>query len=440
MIPRRRNLFARLLLAISALVFLTGLALNLPFLQDKLGWRISDLRARIKYAISPPEQAVFTPDPTIVAAVQGTVQAFTPTPHDTPVPTQGPTDTPAPSSTPTITPTPLPGSVVLQGVHYEDQHGRWNYCGPANFSMALNFWGWQGDRDVLGAALKPTDIDKNVMPYEFRDYIQEQVPGIGAQLRFGGDIELLKKLVAAGYPVVAEKGYFTTDSQGKYSWLGHYQFVTGYDDSEQVLIVQDTYIKDGENHRFAYEDFTAGWRAFNYLFVVVYPQDQEAQVMDLLGPWADADWATSHALEVAQAETEGPSGNDLFFAWFNVGTSHVNLRQYVDAAYAYDYAFTVYADLPSEPPRPYRMLWYQSWPYWAYYYSARYQDVINLANTTLQDTISEPVLEESLYWRAMARYAIGEIGNAVQDFQDSLKVHPDFAPTLYQMEQLGIPE
>lgn len=430
----------KVLLAFSFTIFAIGLALNLPFLQEHLGWRISDLRARIKYALSPPEEAVFTPNPTIVAAVQGTVRAFTPTSSSTPFPTRGPTETPAPSATPTITPTPLPAAVSLEGVRYEDQHGRWNYCGPANFSMALNFWGWSGNRDVLGAELKPMDVDKNVMPYEFRDYIQEEVPGIGALLRFGGDIDLLKKLVAAGYPVVAEKGYFTTDSQGKYSWLGHYQFVTGYDDAEGALIVQDTYIKDGENHHFPYEDFTAGWRAFNYVFVVVYPQDREAQVLDLLGPWADADWATAHALEVAETETQELSGNDLFFAWFNVGTSHVNLRQYVDAAYAYDYAFTLYADLPAEPPRPYRMLWYQSWPYWAYYYSARYQDVINLANTTLQDTISEPVLEESLYWRAMARYAIGEIGNAVQDFRASLKVHPDFAPTLYQMEQLGISE
>jgi tetratricopeptide (TPR) repeat protein len=440
MIRKQRNPFVKVLLAFSFIVFAIGLALNLPFLQEHLGWRISDLRARIKYALSPPEEAVFTPNPTIAAAVQGTVGAFTPTASVTPVPTRGATATPAPSATPTITPTPLPSSVSLEGVRYEDQHGRWNYCGPANFSMALNFWGWQGNRDVLGAELKPMDVDKNVMPYEFRDYIQEEVPGIGALLRFGGDIDLLKKLVAAGYPVVAEKGYFTTDAQGKYSWLGHYQFVTGYDDAEGTLIVQDTYIKDGENHHFPYEDFTAGWRAFNYLFVVVYPQDQEAQVLDLLGPWADTDWATSHALEVSQTETQELSGNDLFFAWFNVGTSHVNLRQYVDAAYAYDYAFTLYADLPAEPPRPYRMLWYQSWPYWAYYYSARYQDVINLANTTLQDTISEPVLEESLYWRAMARYAIGEIGNAVEDFRASLKVHPDFPPTVYQMEQLGISE
>ena len=45
------------------------------------------------------------------------------------------------------------------------------------------------------------------------------------------------------------------------------------------------------------------------------------------------------------------------------------------------------------------MMWYQTGPYKAYYYTNRFADVINLADTTLNDTIAEPVLEESLYWR-----------------------------------------
>jgi len=60
--------------------------------------------------------------------------------------------------------------------------------------------------------------------------------------------------------------------------------------------------------------------------------------------------------------------------------------------------------------RPYRIMWYQSGPYFAYYYSARYQDVINLADTTLYKTIAQPTLEESLYWRAWRIRAWPEIG------------------------------
>jgi hypothetical protein len=46
------------------------------------------------------------------------------------------------------------------------------------------------------------------------------------------------------------------------------------------------------------------------------------------------------------------------------------------------------------------MMWYQTGPILPVY-SGRYI-VWNLADTTLEETISEPVLEESLYWRRMA--------------------------------------
>ena len=52
---------------------------------------------------------------------------------------------------------------------------------------------------------------------------------------------------------------------------------------------------------------------------------------------------------------------------------------------------------------PFRMMWYQTGPYFAYYYAGRYQDVINLAN--VNKTIAQPTLEESLYWRGMAEAA-----------------------------------
>jgi tetratricopeptide (TPR) repeat protein len=411
-------------------------AYQLPPIHSRLAWRVDELRTRIKYALNPPDEAVFVPG-------GGTPQIpSTPSPTSSPAPTAtppGPTETPLPSPTPTISPTPLPEQVMLEGVKYEDQHGRWNYCGPANLSMALTFWGWEGNRDVVGKAIKPNDDDKNIMPYEMQDFVSAQAPGLNALLRYGGDIELLKRLVAAGFPVVAEKGYYEYDYTGKLGWLGHYQFVTGYDDAKGVLIVQDTYIKDGKNHEFEFNDFIEGWRSFNYVFLVVFPQERADELYDRLGPYADPDWATRHALEVAQSEADSLSGIDQFFAWFNVGTSHVNLLEYADAANAFDYALgTLYPNLPEDKMRPYRVMWYQTWPYWAYYYTGRYQDVINLAQTTLYDTISEPVLEESFYWRGLAREAIGDTQGAIDDFRQSVRLNQNFAPGWEQLNRLGV--
>lgn len=423
-------------IGIPTLILLAIGVYHLPPVHDRLAWRVDNLRTQIKYFFSPPDQAVFQPteQALIESIVAATMQAHTPTPTST----ASATPTPGPTLAPTLTPTPLPASVALSGVKYEDQYNRWNYCGPASFSMALTFWGWDGNRDVIGKAIKPNDKDKNVMPYELQDYITENVPGLGSVIRPGGDIDLLKRLVAAGFPVVAEKGYYEYDYTGKLGWMGHYQFVTGYDDAERVLIVQDTYL-DGPNFRIPYEKFIEGWRSFNYVFIVVYPLEREGEVLSLLDPWADADWAARRALEAAQAESQSLSGIDRFFAWFNVGTSHVALRQYADAAIAYDYAFSLYAALEdNDTTRPYRIMWYQTGPYFAYFYTNRFSDVISLATTTLEDTISEPVLEESLVWRARAYYMIGNTQAAIDDYRAALKVHRGFLPALQGLQELGV--
>ena len=446
--PAMRYRFrSKYLLVIPVLCVLAVVLYNVPFVHSRLAWRIENLRVRIQYAINPPEEAVFQPQEQVQlenqvdAIVNATLTAHAPTLTPmllNPTPTQsGPTPTPMSSPTPTLPPTPLPDAIRLEGVKYEDQHNRYNFCGPANLSMALTFWDWDGNRDTVGEYVKSNKDDKNVMPYELQDFVQSQTDGHGALIRYGGDTNLLKKLVAGGFPVVTEKGYYTYDMTGRYGWLGHYQFVTGYDDTKGVLVVQDTYIPQGENHEFTYKEFNDGWRSFDNLFMVVYPREREGELLRLLGDYADTDWSSRKALEVATNETSTLTGVEQYFAAFNVGTSHVNLKEYVDAAYAYDYAFQLYANLPKDDLRPFRMLWYQTGPYFAYYYSGRYQDVIDLANITF-DTVGDDVLEETWYWRGMAELALGQTDAAIADFRESVRLHPDFTPGLYQLEQLGV--
>ena len=329
-----------------------------------------------------------------------------------------------------------------------DQRDRWNYCAPANLTMALNFWGWKGNRDDVAKVVKPGEndpsksfidrgrTDRNVMPYELEDFVNDETE-YRALSRYGGDIDLLKALVAAGFPPIAEKGYYEADFRGKVGWLGHYQFVTGYDDARGEVIVQDTW-NDGPNFRIPYDKFMEGWRSFDFLFLVVYPADREAELLEALGPYADAQWAAQHALERANAGRDRLQGIDLFFAWFAKGTSHVALQQYVDAATAYDQAFAIYNALGSDDTeRPYRMMWYQTGPYWAYFYSGRYFDVINLADTTLNDTGSTPTLEESLYWRGLAKYALGDVAGGIDDVRRSVYYNMNFTRRHRQAPGMG---
>jgi hypothetical protein len=434
--------------AIPAIAVFAVLLYFFPPIHSRLAWRFESLRTQIKYLINPPDEAVFTPQQQnelsiAVTAMMQTMQAsLTPPVDATPVITSTPK--PGPTAIPTMTTTPLPATVMLQDVKYEHQHGRLNYCGPANFSMALTFWGWDGDRDVIGKAVKPTDKDKNVMPYELQDYIIDNVAGMTSVIRYGGDIDMLKRMVAAGFPVIVEKGIYERDINGQMGWMGHYAFVTGYDDARQEIVYQDTYQPDpktnpGPNRHIKYSTFNEGWRAFNYVFVVVYPNEKENEVMSLLGPLADEQQAARHALDVARSEAQSLSDIDQYFAWFNVGTSHVALLEYADAGIAYDYAFNLYANLDVEDSvRPYRMMWYQTGPYKAYYYTNRFSDVINLADTTLHETIAEPVLEESLYWRGMAEYMAGKTDLAVKDYRDALKIHPNWIPATSALQDLGL--
>ncbi|MCL4260390.1 MAG: C39 family peptidase, partial [Anaerolineales bacterium] len=361
------------------------------------------------------------------------------------------TPTPGPTLTPTVTSTPLPASVNLTGFKYVDQSNRWNYCGPANLTMALDFVGWGGNRDDIARVIKPgiqdpkLDFiqqgrsDVNVMPYELVDFVNDETE-YRALSRLGGDIDLAKRLLAADFPFIAEKGYYEEDYTTKVAWLGHYQFVTGYDDAAGELIVQDTW-NDGPNFRIAYEDFVSNeaWLSFDNIFIVVYQPEREAELLQVLGPYADDAWASNHAREVAEERVADSIGIDQYFAWFAKGTSHVELFEYADAATAFDQAFAIYNDLgKDDKQRPYRMMWYQTGPYKAYFYTGRYQDVIDLANVTLTETISKPTLEESIYWRAQAKYMIGDTPGAIADYRETLRLHPNWAPAIQALQDLGV--
>jgi len=89
-------------------------------------------------------------------------------------------------------------------VIYQTQKGFFNFCAPANLFMALTYWGWRGDVNEIGAYLKPFNEDKNVMPYEMANYVQEKTD-FEIITRYGGTIDLVKQLIAAGYPVLIEK-------------------------------------------------------------------------------------------------------------------------------------------------------------------------------------------------------------------------------------------
>jgi hypothetical protein len=402
----------------------------LPPVHNRLSWRVSLLRANIYYFFNPPEKKVFVPGQQVVTDLTPTATEVPPTATVKPsaTPTNFISPTPTETQPPTPTSTPIPSAVNLEGVIYEKQ--LFNNCGPANLSIALTYWGWDGDQTVAAAWLKPKSTDRNVMPYEMVDFVRSQTH-LNAVLRWGGDREMLKKFIAAGFPVLIERGYL--EEIPEYGWMGHYNVVTGYDDNREVYTVQDT--NPGiPNTTNSYERVERHWRAFNYIYIIVYPPEQESTVFELLGPHADEAYNLQYAIDKAQEEISSLAGRELFFGWYNVGTSLVNLQDYYGAAQAYDQAFAVYADIY---PRPYRLFWYSTGAYFAYYYTGRYQDVIDLADLVL-GLSAEPAIEETWVWRGRARLALGDTEGAINDFREALKWHPDWWVAKNELQSLGV--
>jgi hypothetical protein len=408
----------------------------LPPVHERLSWRVTSLWTRVVHYFNPPGEAVFSPgqQDQMAAIVNQTMTAMAllGTPSLEPNLTPTVLVTPTPSITPTFTPTPtpLPEAVSLAGLRHEYQ--KMNNCGPATLSLALSYWGWDGNQFVTQGWLRPHIDDRNVMPYEMVNAVREHA-GLGALLRWGGDDEMLKRLIAAGFPVIIERDM--GDVRPNADWTGHYSVITGYDDGLGQYTTQDSY--RGENITLGYENLYRYWRAFNHVYVVIYPPEREAEVLAILGPHADEAYNLQHAVEKAQGAIPTLAGRDLFFAYYNYGTSLVNLGDYFGAAQAYDYAFSeIYPTIPTEA-RPWRMLWYQTGPYFAYYYTGRYQDVVNLADLTLEETDAREI-EETWVWRGRARLALGDVDGAVEDFRTALNYHPGWPVAEAELRNLGI--
>jgi DNA-directed RNA polymerase specialized sigma24 family protein len=238
----------------------------------------------------------------------------------------------------------------------------WNNSGPLSLFNVLEYWGWQGELEEILAELQPDLEKQHVPPDEIVDFIDRQT-GLSSLWRFGGDLETLKLLAVGGYPTIIAKGAEAPNVSG---WFAHYAIVHGYNDIEGFVRLADLRLPDTQMQDLAYEDFIREWRAMNYTFLVIYPPQQEGRLFDLLGQYADENYALRMASRLGSNETRNLTGRDKFFAAFNHGTSHAYLGEFDRAAHAFNEAMTIYSGIPEEN-RPWRILWYEPSPYHVYH-------------------------------------------------------------------------
>ncbi|MDQ4076477.1 MAG: C39 family peptidase [Chloroflexota bacterium] len=306
-----------------------------------------------------------------------------------------------PTAAPLFQP-PLP-QARLEGLRHEYQG--WNNCGPATLAMNLSYFGRPETQEQTAPFLKPDEDDKNVSPNEMASYAHSI--GYGARVLVGADLELLRTFLSNGIPVVVESWFIPEpDDQ-----MGHYLLLVGYDGDRLTFF--DSY--NGPDVQEHAAEFDKLWKVFNRTAIVVWPPEQEALVMAILGDLTDQKTMYENALNRAHDEVNANPQDK--FAWFNLGTNLTALGDVESAAQAFDMARSLQL--------PWRMLWYQFAPYEAYYNVGNYQEVINLATTTLN---SADNLEESYYWRGRALEALGEVDAARRDLEQAIRFNPNFTP------------
>jgi tetratricopeptide (TPR) repeat protein len=322
------------------------------------------------------------------------------------------------------TPTAIPRVVQLESPGWEKQD--WNNCGPATLALGLRYFGWEGDQFDISDLLKPDRGDKNVNIEEMIYYVKNRAGWLDADFRVGGSMEDLQRFIAAGIPVIVEKGFTLDDNDGGGGWAGHYLLLTGYDLDRQIFMAQDTNPSTGGPDReISFTELDEEWRAFNRVYLFIYRPERKEEVEALLEENLDTDLNRQLALESAWNEIEATPEDA--YAWFNYGSNLVYFERYGAAAQAFDTALTI--------GLPWRFTRYQFGPYIAYFHQGRFQDVIDLADATLFRTNKS---EESLLWRGWAKFRIGEINSAIDDFREALEYNPNYIDAQYALEYLGV--
>jgi tetratricopeptide (TPR) repeat protein len=397
-----------------SLLTLVILVLQIPAINSRLAWRYEVAKTYMKNVIHPVG-AVPTaiPNPTSTKSPASPAAPITPT--------NAAVETPI---LPTLTLQPPPSQTLLGSPPYEKQAP--NNCGPAALSMMLHMFGWSGDQKTISDVIKPVNGDRNVNPEELAYWVRNYAGWLHIEYRVGGDIETLKRLIAAAYPVMIEgTTSLNPDDTGWPDddlWAAHYLLLTGYDDATQTFIVQDPY--HGPNKDISYEQLESEWKPFNYLYLVVYLPEQEAEIQTLLGSNWDRDLNRQNALASAQAATtKDPSDA---FAWFNVGSNLVYFERYDEANVAYDKAREL--DLPQ------RMFRYQFGPFIANFQANRTDDLLALTDYALQRT---EMSEETWLWHGWALYRKGDSNGAVENWRKALSVHPGYEDALYALNFVG---
>jgi tetratricopeptide (TPR) repeat protein len=241
----------------------------------------------------------------------------------------------------------------------------------------------------------------------------------------GGNWQLIRRLVAAGFPVVIET---SVQVRGEtIPWAGHNRLVIGYDGD--VILTYDSYLGAGrgQGYRVPQAELDEAWRHMNRDYLVLYPTERGPEVAAILGPHWRVDQSVALAQRVALAELAS-NPNDVY-AQYNLGATYAAMGRYSEAAAAIDEALRIGG-------LPVRFFWYRFGLFEAYYYTGRYNELVWFAETTLKNMGSPRGTEELYYWLGLGYAATGRQGEAIAQLAQAIAVNPRFRPAIEALLQV----
>ncbi len=397
----------KILLIFIALVIFGVAFSQFPPIKQRLSWRIEIAKTYLRGVVNPAGP-VPTAQPT-------PIQITSPTPQIIPTLEIIPPTQPAPTEVPVS----LPAQVSLPAPAYELQD--MNNCGPASLTMALRYYGWDGDQFDISDLIKPIPQDRNVNPEEMVYYVRNYAGWLRAEYRVNGNLLLLKKLIAAGYPVLIEETFHFDDIYWPNDdlWAAHYMLLTSYDDESQTFVGQDSF--HGANQTLSYDALEEDWQPFNHVYMLIYLPEDEAELQELLGDDWSEETNRQNALQASQRATQ--ANPEDAFAWFNLGSNLLYFEEYSESANAYDVARSL--------GLPQRMMRYQFGPFIASFQDHRTEDLLTLTEYALQRT---PNSEEALLWHGWALYRQGDFDEAIIDWEGALHHRPAYLDAEYALD------
>jgi tetratricopeptide (TPR) repeat protein len=285
------------------------------------------------------------------------------------------------------------------------EYQKLNNCGPVSLAMAADYYGMSITQFDAADVVKGSPQDRNVSPEEMVDYLHSL--GLGAVFRVDGSQDLMRRLLAAGFPVIAHQ-WLVRPQDGVL--VGHYRVLRGYDGGRSLFIANDPYT--GPNFTISYAQFEEWWRPFNRGYIPVYRPEQEALVAAILGDDWDAPSNWRHAMADAQAEVQSIADG---YAFFNLGDDYLALDDPAQAAQAYNRALTF--ELPDH------FLWYQFGPLETFNRIGDYQRVLDITKEVLAKAGE---LEEARLQRGMAYLALGDPAAARTEAEKALADNPRY--------------